>query len=128
MTIEHRERHFGRRDRSYHRSYESVVYEWPSGSSHGEGYDFEEELCDQLDKLPTREQVREICAALRIATLRELSAEVVNGGIEHVEGAIGRLDYAKLLNSWIATAEETVAAGTRVRRIGARRRKKSVEM
>ncbi len=85
----------------------------------------DEELSDQLDKLPSPEEVEELFSVLRVATLRELSAEIVNGGIEHAKGKIGRVEYLELVNSWIATAEETVAAGRNVSRIAARRKKKS---
>ncbi len=85
----------------------------------------DEELADQLDKLPHPEDVEELCSVLRVATLRELAAEILNGGIEHAKGNLDRLEYLKLINSWIATAEETVAAGRNVSRIASRRRKKS---
>ena len=83
------------------------------------------ELAGQLAKLPPTEDVEELFSVLRISTLRELATEIVNGGIEHAKGNIDRLEYVELLNSWIATAEETVAAGRNVSRISARRRKKS---
>lgn len=82
------------------------------------------ELAGQLDKLPPPEDVEELLSVLRAATLRELAAEIVNGGIEYARGNIDRLEYVRLINSWIATAEETVAAGRKVSRIAARRGKK----
>lgn len=85
----------------------------------------DDELAGQLAKLPPTEEVEELFSALRVSTLRELATEIVNGGIEHAKGNIDRLEYVELLNSWIATAEETVAAGRNVSRIAARRRKKS---
>ena len=85
----------------------------------------DEELSSQLDKLPSPEEVEELFSVLRVATLRELSAEIVNSSIEHAKGKITRVEYLELVNSWIATAEETVAAGRNVSRIAARRRKKS---
>jgi hypothetical protein len=84
----------------------------------------EEELYDQLARLPLPEQVEELCSVLRVSTLRELSTEIVKGSVEYAQGRTDRLEYVKLLNSWIATAEETVAAGKNVSRIAARRRKK----
>ncbi len=85
----------------------------------------DEELADQLDKLPPPEDVEELCSVLRVATLREMAAEILNGGIEHAKGNLDRLEFTKLINSWVATAEETVAAGRNVSRIASRRRKKS---
>lgn len=80
------------------------------------------ELAGQLDKLPRPEDVEELLSVLRVATLRKLAAEIVNGGIEYARGNIDRLEYVRLINSWIATAEETVAAGRNVSRIAARRK------
>lgn len=84
----------------------------------------EEELADQLDKLPPPDEVAEVLSALRVATLREFATEVANGGIAYAKGNIGRLEYATLLNSWLATAEETAAAGRNLSRIAARRKHK----
>ena len=81
----------------------------------------DEELSTQLDKLPQPGEVEELFSVLRVATLRELSAEIVNGSIEHAKGNIDLAEYLQLLNSWMATAEETVAAGKNVRRIASRR-------
>ena len=80
------------------------------------------ELAGQLDKLPPPEDVEELLSVLRAATLRELAAEIVNGGVEYARGNIDRLEYVRLINSWIATAEETMAAGRKVSRLAARRR------
>ena len=103
-------------------------YEWEPQRRHfGVGFAFEEELSDQIAKFPTLDEIEEIIALLRVATLRELSIEIVNAGIEHVRGNTNRVEYAKFTNSWLATAEETVAAGRNVSKIAARRRKKDVE-
>lgn len=80
------------------------------------------ELAGQLEKLPQPEDVEELLSVLRVATLRELAAEIINGGVEYARGNIDRLEYVRLINSWIATAEETVAAGRNVSRLAARRR------
>ena len=128
MTLAKGRRHVDKMGGARFRSWESLEsgeYEWPHPYDHKLGLDFEDELCDQLYKFPSPEQVDEIFSVLRVSTLRELSAEIVNGGVEHVKNNTGQLEYAKLLNSWIATAEETVAAGRNVNRIVARRRKQS---
>jgi hypothetical protein len=96
--------------------------DWPHDPSVGIGYDYEDELCDQLDRLPDPEYVDELLSRLRVATIRELSKGVVNGGVEYVKGDCEKLEYMKLLNSWLATAEETIAAGRNVNRIAARRK------
>ena len=85
----------------------------------------DEELAAQLEKLPSSEEIEELVSVLRVATLRELAAEIVNGSIEHAKGKISQVEYLELVNSWIATAEETVAAGRNVSKVAARRRKDS---
>ncbi len=85
--------------------------------------DPDEELAIRLERLPSLDDVCELFSALPVAMLCEMSAEIVNGGIAHATGNLSRLEYAKLLNSWIATAEEIVAAGPNVSGIAARRRK-----
>jgi hypothetical protein len=83
------------------------------------------DLSSQIEKLPKPEDIEEILSVLRAATLREMSIEIVNGSIEHAKGNIDTVEYLKLINSWLATAEETVAAGKNVQRIAARRGGKS---
>ena len=97
-------------------------YWWPAHDEHDNGYELEEELCDQLARFPTESDIRDLCEGLRVVTLRDLSAEITSGGIEHLKGKTTRLEYAKLINSWLATAEETMAAGRNVKRIVDRRR------
>ena len=70
-------------------------------------------------------EIEELCSVLRVDTLRELSAEIIKASIDHINGKIGQLEYAEFLSSWMATAEETVAAGRNVNRIAARRVKNS---
>ena len=125
MTLVPQKRHVDEKERGYDGFWEPHLEIWPQESNYGLGYYFEDELCDQLERLSPPEQIEELCSVLRVSSLRELSVEVVNGGIEHVKGTIDRLGYVKLLNSWLATAEETVAAGRNVKRIAARRRRKS---
>ena len=126
MTLTRERRHIERKNVSRHGARPFIEFledEWPQPLS--PEYDFEDELCAQLHEFPSPEQVEELCSVLRVATLRDLSVEIVVGGIEHVKNNTGRLNFAKFLNSWIATAEETLAAGSNVSRIAARRTKKS---
>ena len=76
----------------------------------------------QLAKLPTNDEVNAIAATLRTNTLRELAAEVIKGSIAYLHNPAARVECLTLLNSWIATAEETIAAGKNIRRIVARRK------
>ena len=96
--------------------------EWPSEVASLSGYDYEDELVDQLAKLPPAGDIVELTSSLRVGALREFSAEVVNGTIAFIKSNGDRLDQARFINSWIATAEETVAAGRNYRRIAARRK------
>jgi hypothetical protein len=95
---------------------------WNPMTMYHSGYDFEEELVDQLAKLPMPEEVVELMETLRINALRQLSSGIINGTIDHIRCNESRLDQAKFINSWIATAEETVAAGRNYSRIAARRK------
>ena len=121
MVMSKHRRRAGKRGEFHHIPIEDYPA-WPQEDYPGPGYAWEDELCDQIAKLPTEQQVAELCSVLRVATLRELSWEIVNGGIDHLKGNTGRLEYAKLLNSWIATAEETIAAGRNLNRIAGRRK------
>ena len=125
MTLAERGSHVHGKSRAarYTRGLDFYEYHWPGPPLHDPNYGHEEELLDQLGKLPSPEEVAELCGALRVATLRELSTEVVNGAIDHAKRKTELLEHVKLINSWIATAEETVAAGGNVNRIAARRRK-----
>ena len=125
MTLAERDCHADKKRRVIHGFGDHFEYEWPALPLHDVSYGHEEELFDQLEKLPSHEKVAELCHALRVVTLREFSTEVVNSAIDHAKRRAELLQHVKLINSWIATAEETVAAGVNVNRIASRRRKKS---
>ena len=84
--------------------------------------DSEGELYERLSLLPGDAELTELLALLPESALRELSAEVIKGSVKYLNNPSHRLEYARLLGSWIATAEETVAAGKSARRIAARRK------
>ena len=90
-------------------------------------YGPEEQLHDHIERFLTVEEMEYLCSKLRVADLREMAAEVIIAGIEHIRGNSNQLEYATLINSWLATAEETVAAGSNVKRIAARRKSKPYE-
>lgn len=85
-------------------------------------HDGDGELLDEMAKFPEIEELEELFAALPAPTLRELSLELVKGSIDYLRDHIDRLEYAGLINSWLVTAEETVAAGKVAGRIAARRK------
>ena len=85
----------------------------------------EDKLRSHIDELPTSEEVEELVHALDAPTLRELSSAILTASIEYVEGRSDKLAYLQILNIWIATAEETVAAGEDMDEILARRKVKT---
>ena len=84
-----------------------------------------DELASQLDKLPTSEEIEELICTLDVSTLREMSSAMLTASINYMNGREDKLQYLELLNSWIATAEETIAAGEDVGKILGRRKGKS---
>ena len=123
IMVEHMKLYRERFGRVRRDSWGHIELEWPQELPYGSTYGIEEELFDQREKLPSSDEVEELCSLLRVAALREFSSEVVNGSIDHLKQRIDQLEYIRLLNSWIATAEETLAAGKNVKRIAARRKK-----
>ena len=117
MVIKHADLHTGRSKHiigEKHRAW--LTHEPP----HRE-YSIEDDLLDQLEKLLKPEDVEELLISLHVPTLRQLAIEVVNGSVRLIYDS-DKLQYLKLLNSWLATAEETVAAGSKRRRIASRRK------
>ena len=83
------------------------------------------ELIERLANFPSGEEIDELCSLLRVDTLREFSAEVLKGGLDHLRQRIDQAEYVRLLGSWIATAEETLAAGKNAKRVAARRKSRA---
>ena len=86
------------------------------------GYGPDEQLRDHLDRFLAPEDIEHLCTKLRVSDLREMAAEIMIAGIEYVKGNSSQLEFAILINGWLATAEETVAAGKKAERIAARRK------
>ena len=84
--------------------------------------DSDSELYDRLSLFPDDDELVELCTLLPEKAMREFSVAVIKGSIEYLSNPDNRLEYAELLGSWIATAEETVAAGKNAERIAARRK------
>ena len=83
----------------------------------------DEQLRDHIEKFLTPDEIEYLCANLRVVDLREMAAGVLIAGIEHLKGNCSQLEFATLINSWLATAEETVSGGKAAGRIAARRNK-----
>lgn len=99
-------------------TYKDKVQEIPAGES---GYEPDEQLHTHIQRFLTADDIEYVCSKLRVVDLREMSAEVLIAGIEHLKGNCSQLEFAMLVNSWLATAEETVGAGKVAGRIAARR-------
>ena len=80
------------------------------------------ELYERLSLLPDDAELVELCTLLPEKALREFSVAVIKGSLDYLNDPNHRLEYAQLLSSWIATAEETVAAGKKAEQIAARRK------
>ena len=85
-------------------------------------YGPEEQMRDHIERFLTADDIEYLCSKLRVSDLREMAAEVIIAGIEHIRGNSSQLEYATLINNWLATAEETVAAGNNLKRIAAKRK------
>ena len=86
----------------------------------------EDKLRSHIDELPTSEEVEELVHALDAPTLRELSSAILKASIAYVEGRSEKPAYLQVFNSWVATAEETVASGEYIDEILARRKEKTL--
>ena len=85
-----------------------------------EPYSLEDRLFDELEQLPTPQLVGMLIRLMKPIELRELSEGVLNDCIQATHQQ-SLLDVANALNSWIATAEETVASRRKYRHIRAAR-------
>lgn len=84
-------------------------------------YTPEDELFDRFQRFPAPTEVEELVSGLKTPLLRQMAIEIINGSIVYAKSG-DRLEHIRLLNSWIATAEETVAAGRRLEQILAKRK------
>ena len=107
----------GRMERNH---YDVPKHFWAEPTVKG-SYNREDELLDRLQRFPTPSEVVELVSRLRAPLLRQMTTEIINGSIVFAKSG-DRLEHIKLLNSWIATAEETVASGRRVEQILSRRK------
>lgn len=89
-----------------------------------EPYTREDAWLDQLERLPSKEQVQRLLALLRITELREIAQGVI---IDCAAGckAGDLLEVAQTINNWAATAEEIASSRKRLRFILAARQRKT---
>ncbi len=81
----------------------------------------DDERSIQVEMLPSSDEVAEVVSRLEIGDLREFAVAIMNAAAESARGG-GDLDTIRLLNSWFASMEETVAAGDDLVEILSRRR------
>ena len=100
---------------------------WASGhgfrkepSSVLEPYSLEDELLDQLAKLPSPELVQLLIDQLRNPELKELATGVIND-VANASKKADNLGVIKAINGWIATAEEPISSRRKIRHVLAAR-------
>ena len=84
-------------------------------------YTREDELLDQLERLPSRNHIEDMVGQLNSRELRPWTIGIL---ADNVEAAKARdlLGIARTINEWIATAEELRVGANKVRRILSYRR------
>ena len=82
----------------------------------------EEELSAQISMLPSPGEVSSVVCQLDMDDLREFAAAIMNAAVDSVHKGQADLDTVRLLNSWFASMEETIAAGDDIEEILSRRR------
>ena len=119
-----RERHQIARSR-VSRQYELGLPGWnPSVASEttqfAEAYDYEDEVIDQLARLPSGEVVRLLIAKLRNPELRELAQGIIID-VSNAARERDNLGTMRVINSWMATAAEPLASRRKIRHVLAAR-------
>ena len=82
----------------------------------------DDERSIQVEMLPSSDEVAEVVSRLEIGDLREFAVAIMNAAAESARGGDSDLDTIRLLNSWFASMEETIAAGDDLVEILSRRR------
>ena len=80
-----------------------------------------EEYSGQIEMLPNQGEVSIVVSKLALDDLREFAASVMNVAVNAACRRGSDLETVRLLNSWFATMEETVAAGDDLEEILSRR-------
>ena len=70
-----------------------------------------EEYSGQIEMLPSECEVSIVVSKLALDDLREFAASVMNVAVKAALRGFSDLETVRLLNSWFATMEETIAAG-----------------
>ena len=122
-TLEDHTRHWLDYDERDHRHFSDVPqgrYSEEIRKTGNAPYTSEDMLLDQLEQLPSAEQVSVLVKLLRAPELREIAAGVI---IDVTTGCkvSDSLEVAKAVNGWIATAEEIVTSRRKLRHILAAR-------
>ncbi len=81
-----------------------------------------EEMSVQLETLPSPGEVSAVVSQLETDDLREFAVAVMNAAVHTARNGTADIEDIRLLNSWFASMEETVAAGDDLQEILSRRR------
>ena len=89
-------------------------------------YDREDQLLDQLDRLPSEEQIERLLELLRSPEIKALAKGVIIDSSTACK-KVDILEVARGINEWIATSEEILESRRRMRHIlHARRRSDTI--
>ncbi|MCY4580605.1 MAG: hypothetical protein OXD31_16375 [Chloroflexi bacterium] len=80
-----------------------------------------EEYSGQIGMLPTEYEVSIVVSKLALDDLKEFAASVMNVAVKAARQGYSDIETVRLLNSWFATMEETIAAGDDLEEILSRR-------
>ena len=94
---------------------------WPDYARMTEHFG-DEDASDQIEMLPSSEEVLAVVSELETDDLRDLAASVMNAAVASARRGHCDLDTVRFLNGWFASMEETVAAGDDLEEILSRRR------
>ena len=103
-----------------------VLHPLPLDSQRSESGDYEEsytpedEWLDQLSALPTTEQLEKLLGLMRTAELKEYAKGLTAETVAACKAG-DLLEVARVLNGWVATAEEIVTHRRNLRYIRAAR-------
>lgn len=86
-------------------------------------YSSEDEWLDQLDSLPTEEQLEQLVGMMRVSELREYAQGMTRDAVAACKMG-DLLEVTRVINGWVATAEELVTHRRNLRFIQAARSRK----
>jgi hypothetical protein len=78
----------------------------------------EDELAEMLEELPDEQQIAALVDKLSVKALRHMMADLLEHNVKVAKNPdLYPYEFAELLSSWIATAQELVASKGRVTKL-----------